>query len=153
MVLYFAYGSNLDRKQMERRCLDAKVNSIGYLHNHRLAFTLYDEGWKGGVADVIPQRGDDVWGVIYEVTPDALSRLDRYEDYYEDRPSIYIRWQLPIITPEGQRYLAWVYSVANKEADFIPPAEQYLSIIKRAAIEYKFPERYLNFLNSIRPVT
>lgn len=153
MVLYFAYGSNLDREQLERRCLDARVISAGYLPDHRLAFTLFDDGWEGGVADVIPQQGENVWGVIYELTPDSLSRLDEYEDYYEDGPSVYTRARHTVVTAKGERESAWVYSVVDREADFVPPAERYLNILKRAAVEYHFPESYRRFLEGIRTAT
>ena len=47
-MLYFAYGSNLNRKQMKRRCKESKYIGCYTLKNYKLAFRKKYYG--GGVA-------------------------------------------------------------------------------------------------------
>lgn len=147
MELYFAYGSNLDIKQVRKRCRDCDVKkvSIGYLPEHRLAFTQFYEPWGGGVADVAESPNSRVWGILYELTIDALKLLDSYEGY----PTDYDRTQRRIIIPKGDSYLAWVYSVKKKDGDFVPPSRRYLGILKRTSKASGFPKDYLSYLDQI----
>ena len=64
MVKYFAYGSNLDLRQMKMRCPLSKLVSKGSLSGHSLTFNKYSGGWDGGVADVI--RGSS-WNIQFNV--------------------------------------------------------------------------------------
>ena len=148
MEMYFAYGSNLDLKQVRQRCggKDVKKISIGYLPNHRLAFTQYYAEWGGGVADVVKSPGDTVWGILYELSNHALELLDTFEGY----PYDYTRTKHTIINPEGNGLEAWVYLVKRKDGDFIPPSNKYLEIIKRTAKEAGFPKDYIAYLNTIK---
>lgn len=149
MELYFAYGSNLDIEQVKRRCGNSgnvRKVSIGYLPDHKLAFTQYYQEWGGGVADVIESPNDCVWGIVYEITREGLELLDKYEGY----PNDYTRVKRTIITLDGHTLLAWVYSVLRKDGDFIAPSQRYINIIRRTAKESGFPKNYLSYLNSIK---
>ena len=82
MVKYFAYGSNLDLRQMKMRCPLSKLVSKGLLSGHSLTFNKYSSGWDGGVADVIRDKDSEVWGLVFEISESDLEKLDRYEGYY-----------------------------------------------------------------------
>tara|TARA_B100000315_G_scaffold65392_1_gene59359 strand:+ start:3991 stop:4161 length:171 start_codon:yes stop_codon:yes gene_type:complete len=53
MMLYFAYGSNLDNDQMKDRCPSAKDKGTACLKEHRLDFTRHSTRWDCAVADVV----------------------------------------------------------------------------------------------------
>ena len=148
MEIYFAYGSNLDLDQVKRRCGEKNVKKIdiGYLPNHRLAFTQYYADWGGGVADVIKSPGSSVWGIIYELSDNALELLDTFEGY----PYDYTRTKQTIFTSKGCSYDSWVYLVERKDGDFIPPSNRYLDIIKQSAKDAGFPNEYIAYLNTIK---
>ena len=151
MELYFAYGSNLDAEQINRRCANSghvRKVSIGYLPDHKLAFTQYYQDWGGGVADVVKSPNECVWGILYELSRECLELLDKYEGY----PNDYTRTKQIINTLGGHTRLAWVYSVLRKDGDFIAPSQKYIDIIKRTAKESGFPKDYLSYLNSIKTV-
>ena len=145
MPLNFAYGSNLSNKQMEERCPSAKFISVGWLPGYRLDFTRYSKNWKGGVADVVSSPDDDVWGVVYSLNEADFEVLDDYEGF----PGCYDRFQADIFTLEGKLGSIWVYTV-TKKADFIPPTEEYLAIIRKAAEDYNFSPLYREALRLIR---
>ena len=141
MVKYFAYGSNLDLRQMKMRCPLSKLVSKGSLSGHSLTFNKYSGGWDGGVADVIRDEDSEVWGLVFEISESDLERLDRYEGYYKDKPSLYERWKAVIDTPDGQVSDVWVYTVVKKQ-EFVKPTLEYLQIIKDAGARWDFPKVY-----------
>ena len=54
-MLYFAFGSNLHKKQMKRRCKDSRYIGCYTLKNYKLSFRTgsWTEGtMDGGVADI-----------------------------------------------------------------------------------------------------
>lgn len=149
-ILTFAYGSNLDKAQMNQRCPDlTKAPTIepviGTLEGYRLGFTRYSQRRRGGVADVLEDATSEVWGLIYQITTSDLRSLDRSEGY----PTAYTRRQQVIQTANGFVEDVWVYMVVAKE-DFVAPTSDYLGIIKRAAFDLDFPAAYRAFLETIR---
>jgi hypothetical protein len=96
--LYFAYGSNLDVRQMGARCPGATLVGTAVLRDHRLVFCGHSRTWNGAVASVVHAPGATVPGVLYELGVDDLSTLDRREG----RPHSYDRLTVTVIQPTGQ---------------------------------------------------
>ena len=59
MVYYFAYGSNLHRLQMKRRCPNCRFVKKIILHNYSLTFRS-----KYGAADIEKKIGTKVYGCL-----------------------------------------------------------------------------------------
>jgi len=142
--MYFAYGSNLSQAQMSIRCPMAKGLGVAVLGSHRLSFTAFSRGWDGGVADVVEAMGHEVWGFLYELTPEDLSALDVYEGY----PHLYNR-RLVHVVPEVNHAAveAWVYFVVNKQG-FVTPSAKYLAVLVECSKEMGFPREYVADLES-----
>jgi len=74
MNLVFAYGSLINRKEIEKTLRedgaekDYVVLGTGKLDNYRLAFTRYTNKWRGAVLDVIASQEDYVLGLVLEVS-------------------------------------------------------------------------------------
>ena len=79
-MYYFAYGSNLNRKQMLERCPDSKPKFMVTLPNYKLIFAGWSRKWRGGVATIKRFGGEKVLGGIYDVSEQCLRQLDRYEE-------------------------------------------------------------------------
>ena len=90
MKYYFAYGSNLDVEQMKIRCPDSELVGESVLNGYKLAFTAESKMWGGGVADIVVNNGSEVWGVLYKISDNDLTNLDRYESV----PDLYNRINL-----------------------------------------------------------
>ena len=144
LSMYFAYGSNLSQAQMGVRCPMAKGLGVAVLEGHRLSFTRFSRGWNGGVAEMVEAVGGEVWGFLYELTPEDLSALDAYEGY----PHLYDRLLLHVVPEVNHAAVeAWVYFVVNKQ-DFVTPAAKYLAVLVRSAKEFGFPQEYVTDLES-----
>lgn len=76
---YFAYGSNLEPRQMAKRCPGHRVLGRAVLRDHAIRFRGYGRDWAGAVATVEPLPGHDVHGVVFELTEAHYRALDQYE--------------------------------------------------------------------------
>src|SRR5262245_49397714 len=94
--LYFAYGSNLNRAAMARRCPESRPVASGVLEGWQLTFQ--------GVADVEPNQLARTYGALWKITGADLERLDRYEGY----PALYGR-KLVTIRLDDETFSADTY--------------------------------------------
>jgi len=124
-VYYFAYASNLNRKQMTERAPDSKPRFIATLPNFKLTFTARP-GQQGGVASITPHRGEKVIGAVYEISDRDLKRLDGYEGY----PTVYDRRKVTVWTETNEPIEAITYIKMNQSRE-APPSSEYLAIIRQ----------------------
>ncbi len=125
-MYYFAYGFNLNRKQMLERCPDSKPKFIATLPNYKLVFVGWSRQWRGGVASIKLFRGERVPGAIYEVSERDLRRLDSYEGY----PGSYNRLKVTVFDEDGEPVEAITYIKAGQSEE-TQPSKEYLSIIQQ----------------------
>jgi len=127
-VLIFAYGSNLDDAQMRSRCASAQIEARGVLANHALAFGGYSGRWGGAVASVIPERGAQVEGLLYRITPPDLRELDRHEG----TPYAYERISKLVTDERGRRRRAQLYRQPADAFEPWLPHPDYFKVLLRA---------------------
>ncbi len=145
-MLYFAYGSNLNWEQIRRRCPSAGFVDLALLPDHRLAFNRYCGSYRGGVADVVPESGAQVWGVIYALAAEDLLALDNYEGYRPGRKrNAYVR-QEAIVWRQGdptRPEKVFLYRAVPQQ-EFIAPSRRYKKIIQQGAVYWGLPRSYLD---------
>lgn len=142
--LYFAYASNMEPRRFRRLCPGGTLVGPARLPGHRLAFSRYSRPRRGGSADVVPDPGSDVWGVLYEVEETDLAAMDRNENV----PAAYHRQDVTVVDEQGQERPAITY-VANRTGEFLPHPD-YLRTIIRGAEAHGLPDEYIHFLRQIR---
>ena len=84
-MLYFAYGSNLDWKRMKERCSSAEFFCKASLPDYRIEFTRKSNLLNCGVADIIWDEDNKVYGVVYKIDEVDLGKLDKHEGYVPQR--------------------------------------------------------------------
>jgi cation transport regulator ChaC len=131
MTLYFAYGSNMNRPAMMRRCPGARAIGPAFLEGYRFFVGL--EGW-GSVA---PGAGDVVHGVLWRLTPRDIAALHAYELLHQ---GLYDVRHLPVRT-EGRRVRAMIYLLRHRAPG--KPRPGYVEMIAAAARGWKLPEHYI----------
>lgn len=78
---YFAYGSNMHRSIFfDRRHMHPLAVRWGWLEHYRLCFNLPVGPGERRVANLEPEEGARLCGVLYLLTPEECARLDRTED-------------------------------------------------------------------------
>jgi gamma-glutamylcyclotransferase (GGCT)/AIG2-like uncharacterized protein YtfP len=124
-MYYFAYASNLNRKQMAERAPDSKPKFIATLPNFKLTFTARP-GRQGGVASITPHKGEKVLGAVYEISERDLKRLDSYEGY----PTVYDRRKVTVWTETNEPVEAITY-VKIEQSQAAKPSVEYLALIQQ----------------------
>lgn len=132
MPLYFAYGSNMSRAAMGRRCPDARAIGPAALEGYQFFVGL--EGW----GSVRPARGAIVHGVLWRLTPRDLAVLHAYELLHK---GLYAVRRLPVRVA-ARRLPALVYLLRRRQAG--QPKPGYVEMIAAAARDWRLPEDYIN---------
>ncbi len=81
-MYYFAYGSNMNWPQMQRRCPSAQFVCVARLTNYEFGITRHSRLRNCGTANVFPAQGKEVCGIVYDVSEADLVTLDSFEDGY-----------------------------------------------------------------------
>lgn len=125
-MYYFAYGSNLSKKQMSQRCPESKPRLMATLPNYKLVFTDWSRQWRGGVVTIKRFSGKKVLGAIYEITESDLRRLDKYEGY----PQSYQRIKVIVFDDNNEPVEALTYIKAG-QLEEAPPSKEYLALMQQ----------------------
>ena len=126
MMYYFAYASNLNKKQMLERCPDSKPLLVATLPNYKLVFAGWSRQWRGGVATIKLFRRERVLGAVYEISERDLRRLDKYEGY----PSNYDRMNVTVFGENGKPIEAVTY-IKSGRLEETQPSKEYLVVIQQ----------------------
>ena len=101
----FAYGSNLDPRQMRARCPNACAGPVVGLPGYRLAFCGYSRGRRGSVLSLEVAHTRWVPGQLWYLWPSDLDALDAYEGV----PWVYETRVVQVVDTEGVEHSALTY--------------------------------------------
>ncbi len=148
---YFAYGSNMNWEVIRARAPSAKYISIARLKDHRLTVSRKCTRRECGVADVVPDRDHEVWGVLYEIDERDFVVLDDAEDFVAGRAQNgYTRRENNVyINGEDTPLLVWVY-FAEKEDNPPLPNSEYKKLMVEGARHWQLPDKYIEQLEQIK---
>ena len=131
-MYYFAYGSNLNKRQMRERCPDSKPMFIATLPNYKLVFVGWSRQWRGGVISIKPLRGERVRGAIYEVSEQCVQRLDKSEGH----PTDYARQKVIVFNEDSEPIEAITYIKAGQFEE-TQPSKEYLTVIQQGYRDWR----------------
>ncbi len=137
MAYYFAYGSNMSHKQMEKRCPGSQFVKAVCLRNYKFVYDGCSMTWKGAVANIIKSPGDIVWGGLYEISEEHLKSLDGCEGY----PNSYQRRELNVDDDTGTSYSAITYYRNGKTPG--SPSEEYEQTVINGANDCRLDPDYI----------
>lgn len=145
--LIFAYGSNM----CSGRLRDYGVAPEGkgrpaVLTGYTLTFDKKSTADGSGKANASVLANSNLWGVVYEISADLLSMLDKGEGGYR-------RQRLPVRLADGSTAEVWTYS-ANKPSNDpeLRPYTWYKRFIIEGAREHGLPAEYIAQLEHIQAV-
>jgi gamma-glutamylcyclotransferase (GGCT)/AIG2-like uncharacterized protein YtfP len=143
-LYYFAYGSNMNWQQMKRRCPSSRFVCVARLPDYRFGITRHSRLRGCGTANIYPANGEEVWGIIYEVSDADLTVLDSFEDgYRREILSFYP------VEDSTQPLDALVY-VADIEQNVPRPNPEYRRLIIEGARHWRLPESYVALLEALQ---
>jgi gamma-glutamylcyclotransferase (GGCT)/AIG2-like uncharacterized protein YtfP len=123
-IFYWAYGSNLSERQMNKRCPRAIKYGPMSVKDCALVFR--------GVADVTLREGSTTPGGLWQITAECERELDVFEGVAS---RIYMKRYFRI-SIEGKKYTCLFYQMRSKEG-IMPPSETYLDTIVRGYADFE----------------
>ena len=132
---YIAYGSNLNVKQMKRRCPSARIVGTSIIQNYELLF----KGSKTGYYLTIePKEGESVPVAIWETTKEDETALDIYEGF----PTFYYKMdmELPIKeiqTAKIKNQKCYVY-IMHEDRPKGLPSKRYMDVCTEGYLYFGF---------------
>jgi hypothetical protein len=143
VILYFAYGSNMNHAHMRGRCPDAQFIAPALVTDWKLDFLYPSTSFPGGgAADIVQSPGSHLWGVAWNISGSDLIKLDDYEDVARQG----YRQQKVWINLPDSRQVATTYQVRNKLPATLRPRKDYLQTMLEGASESGLPSDYLDYL-------
>ena len=126
-MLYLAYGSNLNKKQMSKRCPKAKPIGPIILSGYKLEFRR--------VATIKhTKKIEDKLGCgLWEITKDCEKLLDIYEGF----PIVYSK--ITIELKDGRNVMTYIMN----NGALGPPTTKYFNTIKNGFKDFELPTNLL----------
>lgn len=129
---YFAYGSNMDTRQMARRCPTARALQVATLEKHAPLINVR------GVMTVRSSPHGRTHGVLWYLEAADLESLDHVEGVHEGR---YERVERLVLLADGGTIDALTY--IDRRLQVGAPREGYLERVLHGAREHGLPPSYL----------
>lgn len=157
MHFVFAYGSNMHLPDLGRWLREQHLGHLAPASHRRARLVDHALDWHyrsasrdGGAANVVQAPGQEVRGLLLEVSDELLAAIDRKEGH----PQRYSRGRAPIdawCLDQGRRYPAWLYQVtpAYRTAAPVPPRRHYLDLMIEGARTHALGEAYVAALRAI----
>ena len=148
-VWYFAYGSNMQRATFcGRRGIEYRQALAARLDGWRLVIDKPPLVPVGeGFANIVPEPGAEVLGVLYEITEEDLAHVDLTEGVLIGN---YERIGVPVCTLGGPalRVVAATL-VSDKRSPELLPSDRYMRCLIAGAEEHGLPAEYVAALRAI----
>ncbi len=133
---YLAYGSNLNLKQMNCRCNNAKPIGTIVLEDYRLVYKGSKDNF--GYLTIEPCEGYIVPLGLFEVTLLDILSLDNYEGY----PTFYSKFYIPVMV--GNKVKNALIYIMNENFDYHIPSIKYISTCMKGYNDFGFDTAILD---------
>ena len=135
-MYYFAYGSNMNHKQMKERCPNSRFIEKARIDNYSLIFDGYSNFWKSSIANIVPFHASSVYGGLFEIGDIDLKILDAYAWH----PNYYSRELVEVKGSSKNEYESWVYIKDEEKKG--KPSIKYIKTVLDGAEDCRLPQSY-----------
>lgn len=157
-MYYFAFGSNLKESRMTKDKHQIRVISkqVVTLHDFVFCANIVSSNYRDpndpekryAVANIMPQEGSTVEGILYEIEDEDIKTLDAWE-------RAYTRQEITVRNTSGEEITAYTYiGKKEREMDGLSFHPEYFQIIYEGATDPTMPlsEGHIQFLETMRPI-
>ena len=144
---YFTYSSNMNSARLAGRGIKFISKEVGYIDNYQLKFNKKSVDGTSK-ANIVPAKEEKVYGVLYKLPADQLTKLDNIEGVTSGH---YVRQPLSVCSLNDEVFMAQVYIANAKylvDENDIRPSNNHISTLISAAIEHKINTEYIDYLRS-----
>jgi len=156
MIYYFAYGSNMDKEDLDKWCQKRGLPKVKFLNTspaklngYKLSFNYFSTCRNAGAANIMVSKSDCVYGLLVEIGEGDLKTIRKKEGC----PNYYNEICVDVEKFDGTvvRDVKTYKVVKDRErSGHQPPTRHYLQLIIKNAKKYKFPNCYIESLESIK---
>ena len=143
LVLYFAYGSNMNPERMRDRGVIFYSRQHLVVPGYELVFNKIVKTPDAGAANIIPNEDSLVEGTLYLITWQGILNLDSYEHY----PNEYDRVTLRVLDREDENEIVTYIAHPHKTQQNLKPMRSYLEHLLEA--RDILSENYYNNLKKV----
>ena len=144
-ITYFAYGSNMSFKRLQKRVCSAEPKGRGVLRSHCLAFHKVSKD-KSGKCDIVSSKESDVvWGRVYRIDDKDKECLDRYEGLGYG----YAEKNVTVELDSGTTIRAVTYYATVKDPT-LQPYTWYITHVLVGAKESCLPPDYIKKIEEVK---
>ena len=136
-MYYFAYGSNMDKDDLDKWCKGHGCKIIKFLNvipsklkGYRLAFNYFSSSRNAGTANIMKSENDVVYGLLINLDDKNKETIREKEGYH---CRCYDEINIETITLDGKIFSnVLTYKVFEEKQgnEFQPPTKHYLGLIK-----------------------
>lgn len=145
-ILYFAYGSNMLKQRLVKRCKSAHAVGSAWAEGYALSFSKQSKD-RSGKATLVKSdnAASRVYGVLFDIDPADLPALHREEGKGYERIA-----NFPVQRGDGDKPLdVFTYIASADRTDpALLPYDWYLSLIIAGAERANLPENYVQALRA-----
>lgn len=156
MIRYFAYGSNMDKDDLDKWCIKRKHPIIKFkkiipvkLSGYKLCFNYYSSTRNAGAANITKDDDSFLYGLLVDIEDPEITIIREKEGY----PNYYNEIYVSVESSKGEIIKDVVtYKVVKKRESIenIKPTFYYLNLIIKNSEKYGFPEDYIGYLNTFK---
>ena len=147
-LLYFVYGAEMLSSRIRSRCAAPKAVAAARLADPRLGFYGYSPVWDGGLETVAPAPGEEVWGVVYELSASDADSLDSWQGVRLNGTGAYFHYPAEVTDSQGATYAVLVYK-KDVLGEPTAPSQPYLDAVLAGACEHSLPPGAVASLQAI----
>ena len=154
MVLYFAYGSNMDKEDLDIWCKKFSFSPIKFisikkaiLWGFKLTFNYLSPSRGYGAANLMPSKNDHIEGILCEINEEDFKKISGKEGtpyFYEE-----IKITVEADGKKIENASSFKAVRSREENRHVPPKKSYMDLIINNAKKYGFSPEYIEFLESI----
>ena len=163
MVKYFAYGSNMDKEDLDKWCKEKNLKPVTFLEEPKaavlygweLAFNYFSTNRDAGAANIMEVPGKSIYGLLLVLGPEDFAKIARKEG----SPTSYAKVEPPIkirLLDDG-RTVNDVHTFkvikTREEATMQKPKPDYMRLLISNARHYGFSSEYISMLENIETAT
>lgn len=140
-IIYFAYGSNLNIEEMNKRCPSSNILGSTILKDYKLVFKGSSQGKSYLTIEESPNSIVPI--EIYQISSLDEKRLDIYEGY----PNLYSKNEisLPFKNPNSKELqeIKGIIYIMNPLYSYNKPSYSYYLICQKGYLDFQFDLQYL----------
>ena len=139
----------MNPKYLKEKGIAYKSAYAAILYDHGICFSTKTNDWKIAMIDLVEKKGENIEGVLYDVSDDVIKVFDGLEKVSDNKHN---RIKVKVKSKDGNIYEADTFISSRKDGDFIP-SKEYIDVIIGGAQINGLSGKYIDYLKTFLPTS